>query len=414
MSIEDDLRSVLANPTETPNLDFKVSVGWSSLRSQIELARDVVCLANRNGGLLVLGVQDLGGGRWKPVGLSSDDPMPDPTELGKVLRKYFDPSPSFTVREGSIDGGRYGVVQVDEFARTPIICKAIGNDELNHAVVRPGYFYRRSDAMECAAIESASGVQSVIESAVAKTGAAIRVMVGAGPAENAPSHTVESASDETLRFCDLVPFERSPEVAIPEILARISAAVVRSYGGIIIPRSIDPQTLPPSAIVREPGRVIIERTREDSDGRTSSLIEVSRALTVRLREGLWESAGAMDFTALFAFVLGSLLFARRFYDGTSIATVAVHVGLTHPLGRHLVDDPSKFTGFNQFYVSTSGVDLVVSRTLTMAQLNDVDQRVAAGRAILDELFAYFGFVLNDGAFEAHLAHIKANLAGVAS
>ena len=94
-----------------------------------------------------------------------------------------------------IDGLRYGVVRVAEYSRVPSICKAIGNDETNRAIVRPGYIYRRSDAMECAPVDSAGGVQAIIEAAVAKTGAAVRAMVQGSPTPpRVHTHAIGKAS----------------------------------------------------------------------------------------------------------------------------------------------------------------------------------------------------------------------------
>ena len=420
VSLEDEVRTLLVHPAETTTLDFKETVGWASLRGRIELARDVVCLANRNGGLIVFGVADRGEGRFESVGLRDDDPLPDVTDIGKAIRTYFDPPVPITCVDIVIDGLRYGVVRVAEFSRVPSICKAIGNDETNRAVVRPGYIYRRSDAMECAPIDSAGGVQAIIEAGVAKTGAAVRAMVqGSSDAipEYAPtlsakpvaSASVPQPEAETLRLCDLIPVDRPDVVPILDIPERISRSAVRSHGGIMVPRSIDPQTLPPSAVVREPGRVLIERSRQDTYSRASSLIEVTNNLRVRIREGLWEEDGALDLTAMFAFTFGCLLFARRFYEGSGVESLDIRIGVTQPLGRRLTDDPSAFMGFFQTYVATSTVDLILSRRVQLAGLADSAIRTDLARDILAEFCGYFGFVLNGQAFEGHVRHIESSI-----
>src|SRR5262245_30991413 len=110
MSLEDQLRSVLAAPAESLTLDFKEAVGWSSLHNRLELARDIACLANRSGGLLVLGVKDKGSGTFENVGLAAEDDLPDPTVLGQVLANHFDPPPAAEVAEFAMDSKRFGVI----------------------------------------------------------------------------------------------------------------------------------------------------------------------------------------------------------------------------------------------------------------------------------------------------------------
>lgn len=427
MSLEGELQRLLAAPVETPTVDFKEVVRWGSLHARIELARDVVCLANRNGGLIVLGVADRGG-RFERVGLADGDDLPDPTDLGKVIRAYFDPPVQFTCTEVSVDGQRFGVIQVSEFDRVPVVCKSIGNDENNRAVVRPGYIYRRSDSMECTILDNAHGYQSLIESAVAKTGAAVRAMVdrkaapGMEPAT--PSGAVagtpatvatDAASDssEPLRLCNLSPLDPAA-VPLLDLAPRISRSMVRSRGGVIVPRSIDPSALPPSSIVREPGRILIERARDESYGRSSSLIEVTTGLRVRLREGLWEPEGTVDFTSMFAHTFACLLFASRFFEATTVVEVEVQIGLARPLGLRLGDDPSAFIGFFQTYVATSTVDLIVSRRVPVSALQLPEDRLTLGREMVTELVAYFGFALTDAAFDAHVKHVARSMPDVFS
>jgi hypothetical protein len=409
VGVEDELRAVLASPSESVTLDFKEAVGWGSRHNQLEIARDVVCLANRSGGQLVFGVRDLGGGKWQAVGLAAGDDLPDSTDLAKLIRTVFDPVPTVTTYDVTVDGLRYGLIRVEEFLRIPSVCKAIGNDESNHAVVRPGYFYRRSDALECSIVDSAGGLQAIVESSVAKTGAAVRALVG----ELAPTdRTVQSATSPptsaatAYRFCDLIPSPEPAKERFAQILDRITRASVRSYGGTQIPRGIDPNSLPPSAIVREPDRLLIERSKDELFGRGSSLIEVSRTLKVRIREELGEGEGSVDYSTTFGFVLGCLKFAGEIYLDTAATKVDIHVGLSGVLGRQLVDDPSRFSGFHATYVATTAADLAVSKIVRIEELRDYESRKAIGRELIAELGEYFGFRIGDGAFDAHVAYVE--------
>jgi hypothetical protein len=407
------LATLLANPRESTSVDFKLRFGWDTRGGQIELARDIVCLANRNGGWLVAGVRDLGGGRFELVGLAEDDVIPDPTDLLKTVRKYFDPVPEIEVFEEEVDGRRFAVVSVSEFKRVPIFCTAIGNDERGNAVVRPGYIYRRSDELDCSPLVKPSAFQEVIEATIGKTGAAIRGMLDAEPQATAaerpspptpPEH--QSHLADTLRICNLYPVERPQPVAILDLGEKVSEAAIRGRGGVYFPRMIDPRTMPPSAIVREPTRIIVERVRDERwTAFTGSLIEVTTDLHVRVREELWEAEGQLNFSTTFGFVFQALAFARRFYEGTAVKEVDLAIGVTAALGRQLTDDPGRFSGFHQTYVATTPGDLVATRRVAIASLEKFEDRKALARSLTTELFGYFGFRMNDDAFEAHVKYV---------
>jgi hypothetical protein len=347
--------------------------------------------------------------------------MPDPTEIGKVARRHFDPSPRFTSTEVEVDGVRFGLVVVEEFDRTPIVCRAIGNDQSNRAIFRPGDLFRRSDALECKRIDSANELQGLLEAGVSKTGLATIRMASTlqPPVPAAPPRPIvqrpmthaDGVSTETLRTFDALPQEHA-SMNITQILDKISSSIVRSHGGVMVPRSIDPARMEPSAVIREPGRIMIERTKEEMSGRAGSFIEVSTALHIRIREGLWEDDGQVDYTSLFAYPLSALLFVRDFYAGTEVRSVAVRYGLTYPIGRRLVDDPGRYVGFFRTYVATSSVDLVVDRVISVKDLMDPDVRVNLAVGMSDELVAYFGFTPNPDSRAEHLKHSAAAIPGL--
>jgi schlafen family protein len=416
-ALDEQIEAILKDPTETTSLDFKEALNWGRLGSQIELCRDIACLANRNGGMILVGLRDLRNGRWEAPGLRDGDLVPDVTDLAKVVAKYFEPVPGLTASEVTVGSRRFGVIRVAEFEKTPVVCRSIGNDENNRPIVRPGDFFRRSDTMECKRLDRANDLQALVEVAVAKTGAAVRQMIGRETPVQSDAHDAQreargqtadsiagaqSEVTETLRVCDLLPIGEVSEASILDLENRISEAAVRSRGGIQIPRSIDPRALPPSAIIRESHRILIERTREESYGSTTSVIEVSRRLHVKLREGLWEKDGEVDFTSLFVFTHACLLFAQNFYTDTDVGELELQIGLARPLGRRLVDDPSRFVGFFQTYVATSSSDLLVTRRVRMPTLDDPTQRLTLGREMVAELAGYFGFKLEAAAYEAHL------------
>lgn len=407
----DDLRAVLERPAESTTLDFKERIEWADRAAKLELARDIVCLANRNGGLLIVGVADAGGGRFNPVGLPAGESLPDPTEIARLVANHFDPPVMLTASELSVDGHRYGVIQVDEFQRTPHICKRIGQiPGAPHPVFRPGDLLRRSDLLECSRVDSAEGLQHLIESAAMKTGA----IVGSMLRSVAPTVTVEPAGSltEPTRACDLWPVPPTTSVSPRQLPGLLEAATVHSRGGVLIPRAIDVRRLASSEFVREPSRILAETSRglRVDDGRSVSVVELTTGLSVRLRERLWEPEGKIDFTSLVAFVVGSLLFGQRLYSAASVDRFAIRVGLLSPTGLALTTDSARYWPMSQTYVATTTVDVLVDRELSTE--TDASGRAEIARGIVEEIAWYFGFTLADGVFEAHLTNTRENVPGV--
>jgi hypothetical protein len=413
MTFVDQIAEIVRNPAETTRVDFKELVNWASTRGKLELARDVVCLANRTGGYLIIGVSD-DGGRFEPTGMADDDAMPDATQLGVTLQRYFDPPPEMEVRELRIDDKRFGVIAVREFSRLPHVCTTIGNDENNRPVLRAGAIYRRTDAMQCAQIDSAIGIQGLIESSVTKTGAALAALIPqpTGPDADEP---IVAPEGESFRVLDLLPVASDAgPIDTFGLLDRLQNSVVRFRGGnVLIPRSIEPNGMAPSQIVREPGRVLIEKLRDaERYVYTTSVIDMRSNLEVRIREGLWEEDGRFDYTSLCAFALGGLLFAARFYGDTAVTRVRIRIGAIGVLGRQLVDDPRHFAGFHQTYVATTGQPLVARREVEVPTLGDPPARVAIARELVSELGGFFGFRVSDAAWDAHVAHCETSMPGV--
>jgi hypothetical protein len=408
--LPEEIAALLATPAESTTVDFKDQIDWASRRGKLELVRDVVCLANRTGGRLIIGVQDRGG-RFTPVGLAEGATLPDPTDIVNFGRTYFDPMPTFTVHEVAVDNTRYGVISVDEFSRTPFICRAIGNDETNRAVLRPGTIYRRSDGLQCSQIQTAVDLQGLLETAVAKTRRMTTEMIqaGAGPGAPIAQAELQIATDEPLQICDLQPTTALASLGLTATTDKIEAATIRlRHGDPWVPRAIDIRRLGPSGVVREHGRVLIERSAAspNEERLTTSVIEVARGpVYVRIRQGLDATDRGVNVSGFIGFVLGCLEFARRFFQGTEAGSVNVRLGLASPAGAYLTVNENAFHGFNQTYVATSGPDVVAERNVDLAEFEDDAIMRAVARSACLELLEYFGWQPSDEGYESQVNYV---------
>jgi hypothetical protein len=415
----EELRGLLAAPAESTTLDFKERVEWASRHAKLELVRDIVCLANRNGGMLVLGVADVGGGRFEARGLGVGDQLPDVTELAQLAANHFDPPPIIQAAEIEVDGRRYGVIQAQEFRRTPHVCRTIGQDGAGIEVFRPVDLFRRTDALQCARISTSDGLTALIESAMVKSGILARSLLPESPPpgreapDAIPSRLDALGLDAAVRACDLRPLGDAPRHAVADLPGLVANATIRSAGGVLVPRSIRVQEMSPSEVVREPHRILVETSRGawgTPPETITSVIEVTISLRVRIRERLWEDENKVDFTSLVAHVLACLAFAERFFGAAGVERFSISVGLISPLGL-VLSAMGRFTPFMQTYIATSTTDLMVERELEVAAIATPDQRAEIGRGMVAELAWYFGYTLSDAAWEAQLTETRRNVEG---
>jgi hypothetical protein len=146
------LEQLLRIPSESLIVDFQERLDWDQGgRHQSETLKSLVCMANRRGGTVVIGVRDLGGNRFDRVGLATDDAMPDVTKLNQVIRSHFDPPVACEVAVMTLEGLPYGIIAVPQFQDTPHICtRTAGEDpKTKKPVIQQGDLYVRSDAMNC-------------------------------------------------------------------------------------------------------------------------------------------------------------------------------------------------------------------------------------------------------------------------
>ena len=419
----EQLAGILDAGVETVSVDFKLRLDWSrSRRNKLETARDIACLANRDGGFLVVGVKD------KPnvarVGLADDDPLPDVTQLNEFVQQHFDPPIPAEVGIVEVAGASYGVIAVPPFSREPHICSKDGQDEQGELVIRNGDVYVRSDAMDCRRARGPE-MRSLINRAVAATGEAIRLMLVSSSVPESPDATsvgrpIEAPALQrypTLRAADLRPAPAPPPRRIRELETLLSnSAVLARSGDTLIPRYLNRLGGGEGVLIRQPRGVIFEAEIGDDGQQVLSVTEASRTLELRVRESLWEDASnvpglrgqTVDIESLAAFTLGALLFGSRLFGAANVQRFGVSVGLLAPLGRRLWINPAHFVPFMQRYQATSGVDLWVTREVATEQVRSPEERQAVALDLVAELVEYFGFALLGGTWDSLVRQVRAD------
>lgn len=165
------LRELLARRTELKNLDYKLSMDWSSATNdaKCELVKDILAMMNtQDGGQIVIGVQDE---TCEPVGVSDGDFTSfDPTKVNDFLHKYTDPVASCQVQKLSLDGKNFVVIDVPEFADVPIICKADANSVANRSILKRGAMYVRTGKPTSEMVSSTEDMRDLMNRALLKRG----------------------------------------------------------------------------------------------------------------------------------------------------------------------------------------------------------------------------------------------------
>lgn len=250
-------------------------------------------------------------------------------------------------------------------------------------------------------------MQRIIETAVARTGAALGRLLPATTNQPAALPAPEGVGPDTRRALRLTPVDAvttGPRILALEKL--LAANAVRGEGGIVLPRYLTESRIAEGVVIREPDRLVIQLELIG----TISITEAYRDLQVRYWEGLWEDnhleptgqRKRLNITALYRHALAAVKFGHDLYGAAGITKFVAEVGVTSPLGRSLVVDTARFHGLNWPYTATTPLDLWARREFETPELDtrEAIEREASG--IVDELLEYWGLELIDDARKAQM------------
>ncbi len=139
MTDEDFIR-IMELRHELSGVEFKGPGPISNRRLVAQVIRAILGMSNRrDGGIVIIGVED-SGGVLSPVGLMpSDLDGWTPDSLSDQVANYADPSAGFTLEKLEYEGNPYVVIEVEEFSDVPVLCKRDYADVLREGAcyVRP-------------------------------------------------------------------------------------------------------------------------------------------------------------------------------------------------------------------------------------------------------------------------------------
>jgi hypothetical protein len=158
-----ELIAIIERNFESKSLDYKGPVTWDShdKRACCELTKDVLGMANTEGGYIVIGVSELEHG-FGLVGLNAEQAKSfESSAICRFIQNYVDPPINVRVQKVSHKGRVFVVLEVPRFVDTPHICQKDYPE-----VLRDRELYVRTDNNETAPIKSSADFRLLIESAI--------------------------------------------------------------------------------------------------------------------------------------------------------------------------------------------------------------------------------------------------------
>jgi hypothetical protein len=168
LAIKEDLmpsawQEVLLAGVERKDLDYKGPMAWdkNDKKGCCEIVKDVLAMANTDGGYIVVGVAEKAGG-FELEGLNPDQLKTwDTTKLNQFIQNYADPPINATLQKREHEGANFVFIEIPAFPDTPHICRRDFQGALRAATI-----YVRTDNNESAPLLSSSDAQAMIERAI--------------------------------------------------------------------------------------------------------------------------------------------------------------------------------------------------------------------------------------------------------
>ena len=162
---DQEFAQILELEHEASGIEFKGPGRRDNRQLFAQVVRAVLGMANRrDGGKVIIGVED-NGGVLTPVGLIEDDLMTwRYDDIADGIATYADPSVSFDLEVNEYNGNQYVVLEIDEFADIPVLCKRD-----YQGVLRNGACYMRSRRKpETAELPTQEDMRDLLELATEK------------------------------------------------------------------------------------------------------------------------------------------------------------------------------------------------------------------------------------------------------
>jgi predicted HTH transcriptional regulator len=151
---------------EGRNLEFKQSTPWIESEFKAKIVKSVLAFTNvRDGGWIIIGVEQQSDGTFKPVGVQPDHLAAyNGDDIASHVAEFADPYAKIPLCKIDLDSTSYVAIRVEEFDDIPVICKKDGFNKL-----RRGDIYTRTYRIpECAEVPSQTEMREILDMAIEK------------------------------------------------------------------------------------------------------------------------------------------------------------------------------------------------------------------------------------------------------
>ena len=152
---------------ESQSVDFKRSCHWESIK--LTVIESVLGMGNlRDGGVIVFGVAERGDS-WGLSGISKEHLDTFDTDLvADQVNSYVSPHVNVTLAVLEKDAKDFLVIEVQEFADTPLVCKKNGPSDSNTKLVEGAVYVRPPGMARTTRVMKAEQMHDLLELAAEK------------------------------------------------------------------------------------------------------------------------------------------------------------------------------------------------------------------------------------------------------
>lgn len=150
---------------ELRNVEYKASVSWNDDNAKQKILKSMLAMTNiRDGGSVIIGVEQKKGGTFELSGMTQDDFDSFNYEtISAVIAEFADPYITFSLSKDELDGRRIVLIDVEEFPDIPVVCKKDGS------ILRRGKLYTRGLRVpESVEVPSQTEMREILDIAIEK------------------------------------------------------------------------------------------------------------------------------------------------------------------------------------------------------------------------------------------------------
>jgi len=166
------ISSILRTPMESRSVEFKPSLPWNDVNTQIqlqEIIKSILGLSNiKDGGKIILGVKQNPDRTFIVEGMKKEDLQTyDSERIYQDIRNFGEPEPRFEIRNIELDNKNFIVFLVQEFFYSPVICVRNGKNIGGEPLVKSA-LYIRTLKPETKKVDNETEMREIINLAIEK------------------------------------------------------------------------------------------------------------------------------------------------------------------------------------------------------------------------------------------------------